>query len=169
MIDGGQIIVPVGSTAGATLVSFDKLTGKVLWKTGSDEAAYSSLMIATLASTKQVVAYTADALMGVAPADGKILWRVPLRTDAKRHVSTPVIFGDTVTVNSQTLGLDCFKITGEPGDLKASPAWVDRDLKINLATAVLVDHYFYVQGAANNYVCVDALTGAQMWAKERHG
>jgi outer membrane protein assembly factor BamB len=163
VIDGRQIILPVGGTTGNSLVSFDKLTGKVLWKTGDDEAAYSSFVVATLAGTKQILAFTAEALMSVEPANGKILWRVPLRTGAKRHVSTPVIFGDTVTVNSQTIGFNCFKIANVGGQWQAAPLWVDRDLKINLATAVLVGHYFYVQGAANDYVCVDALTGKQMW------
>jgi len=41
IVDGGAVIVPVGSTEGATLVAFDKLTGKILWKSGDDEAAYS--------------------------------------------------------------------------------------------------------------------------------
>src|SRR5439155_3441895 len=38
VIDGSRIILPVGSTSGASLVCFDKFTGKVLWKSGSDEA-----------------------------------------------------------------------------------------------------------------------------------
>src|SRR5882762_8045226 len=47
IIDGNRIFLPVGSTAGASLVCFDKRTGKILWKSQSDEAAYSSLMVAT--------------------------------------------------------------------------------------------------------------------------
>jgi hypothetical protein len=39
VVDGDAVIVPVGSTEGATLVCFDKLNGKVLWKFGNDEAA----------------------------------------------------------------------------------------------------------------------------------
>ena len=42
VVDGDAIIVPVGSTNGATLVCFDKYTGAILWKVGDDEAAYSS-------------------------------------------------------------------------------------------------------------------------------
>src|SRR5438270_262006 len=52
VIDGGRIFLPVGSTAGASLVCFSKQTGKILWKSQNDEAAYSSLMIATLAGVK---------------------------------------------------------------------------------------------------------------------
>jgi WD40 repeat protein len=35
-------------------------------------------------------------------ATGKILWRVPLKTNAKRHAASPVILDDRVLVNSHT-------------------------------------------------------------------
>ena len=40
IVDADGVIVPVGNTNGASLVCFDKLTGKVIWKSGDDEAAY---------------------------------------------------------------------------------------------------------------------------------
>src|SRR5437773_2016625 len=49
VIDGTRLILPVGSTQGASLVGFDKFTGQVLWKSGNDEAAYSSFMVGTIA------------------------------------------------------------------------------------------------------------------------
>ena len=134
VIDGGRIFLPVGSTEGATMVCFDKKTGKEIWRTGNDEAAYSSLLVANFAGVHQVVMFTAEALMGVKIDDGKILWRVPLRTDAKRHAATPVILGDTVIVNSHTIGLLCFKIAKDGDGLKATQLWADKDLKINLSS-----------------------------------
>jgi outer membrane protein assembly factor BamB len=169
VIDGNRLILPVGGTSGASLVCFDKRTGKVIWKSQDDEAAYSSLMIATLAGVKQVVAFTAEALMGVAVADGRLLWRVPLRTNAKRHAASPVIFGDTVTVNSHTIGTLCFKIMKDGEGQKVSQFWADKELKTNLATPALVDHYLFNQGAGKDYVCVDALTGAEMWRQNGFG
>jgi outer membrane protein assembly factor BamB len=169
VIDGGHILLPVGSTAGASVVCFDKLTGKVLWKSGNDEAAYSSLMIAEFGGVRQVVYFNAEALMGMKADDGKILWRVPLRTDAKRHAATPVIFGDTITVNSQTIGLVCFKITKDGDQFKAGVSWLNKDLKINLATPVRVGNYLYCQGVAKDYVCVDAVTGKKTWDQKGFG
>jgi outer membrane protein assembly factor BamB len=163
LVDGDAVIVPVGSTNGATLVCFDKRDGKILWKAGQDEAAYSSPMVATLAGVKQVVAFTADALMGVDRARGTVLWRVPFRTDAKRHAATPVIFGDTVIVNSHTIGLVATKIVREDGLLKAVPLWANDELKINLSTPVRVGDYLYGQGPGPIYVCADARTGETKW------
>lgn len=165
VIDGNRIVLPVGNTSGASLVCFDKLNGKVLWKTGSDEAGYSSARIATLAGVKQMVAFTADALLGADLETGKILWRVPFKTDAKRHACSPVIVDDTVIVNSQTIGLVATRISQDSGGLKASEAWANKPLKINLATPVLSGHYLYSQGVSPNYVCADASSGEVKWSQ----
>jgi outer membrane protein assembly factor BamB len=169
LVEGDGVIVPVGSTDGATLVCFDKLTGKVLWKSGSDEAAYSAPIMATLVGVKQIVYLSADSLAGYAPATGKILWRVPLKTDAKRHACSPVILGDTVTVNSHTFGTICFRIVKSGADLKAEQVWHNQALKTMLATAVPVGDHFYNQGPNRDYVCFDAKTGAIKWSQPGFG
>jgi outer membrane protein assembly factor BamB len=103
LIDGNRLILPVGSTSGASLVCFDKRNGKVLWKSGNDEAAYSSLMVGTLAGVKQILAFTADALLGAEAETGRILWRVPLKASPN---GTPQSgdYCDRVLVNSHTIG-----------------------------------------------------------------
>jgi outer membrane protein assembly factor BamB len=171
VIDGDRIFLPVGNTQGASVVCFDKHNGKVLWKSQNDEAAYSSLMVATLAGVNQVVYLSADALMGIDVSNGKLLWRIPVNTGAKRHACTPVIFGDTVTVNSQTIGLLCFKIEKDGTGQKLSELWANKNLTINISTPVLVDHYFYSQGRdkSRDFVCVDALTGKEMWRQDGFG
>jgi len=169
LVEGDGVIVPVGSTEGATLVCFDKLKGKVMWKSGNDEAAYSAPLVATLAGVKQIVYLSGDSLAGYALANGKILWRVPLKTDAKRHACSPAIVGDTITVNSHTFGTICFRIVKAGDGLKAEQVWANRDLKTNLATAVAVDNHFYNQGGNRDYVSFDAKTGTIKWAQTGFG
>jgi outer membrane protein assembly factor BamB len=169
VIDGDRLVLPVGNTSGASLVCFNKLDGTILWKSGSDEAAYSSFMVATLAGVKQVVALTADALLGAKIEDGTLLWRVPLKTAAKRHAATPVIMGNRVVANSHTFGMVCLEISGDSGGLTARPAWKNEVLKINLATPVLVRGQLYCQGPNRDYVCVDAATGRIRWTQAGFG
>jgi outer membrane protein assembly factor BamB len=169
VIEGDRIILPVGSVNGASLVCFDKRSGKVLWKSGNDEAAYSSFIIGSLAGMRQVVAFTGEALLGADLGTGRILWRVPFKTNAKRHAATPVIRGDHVIVNSHTIGMVCLRITQEGAGLKATEAWANKDLRINLSTPVLVDQSLYCQGATKDYICVDAVTGKLQWSQPGFG
>jgi outer membrane protein assembly factor BamB len=171
VIDGTAVIVPVGSTEGATLVAFDKQTGSPMWKTGKDEAAYAAPVVATIAGVKQVVYLSADSLMGVDRQNGKVLWQVPVKTGAKRHTCTPLVSGDTVTISSQTIGIVRYKITKDGGAMKAAQEWatVSKEAKINLATLVQVGDYLYSQGGDKNYICVDAKTGQIKWSQGNFG
>jgi len=127
--------------------------------------------VATLAGARQAVHLTADALMGVDAASGKILWRVPLKTGAKRHVCTPIISGDTVTVASTTIGTLKFKIVKTAGAFAAQPAWSDTPIKTVIATPVLVGKYLYTLGpnARTDLVCVDFDTGKPLWSQSGFG
>jgi outer membrane protein assembly factor BamB len=168
VIDGKVIFVPVGAV-GNSIVAFDKENGNVLWKSGDDEAAYSSLMVEDLAGVRQVIAFNADALAGFRRGDGKLLWRIPLVTNAKRHACTPVIFGDNIVVASHTLGMISYLISKNGEEVSAKEAWRNKDMKINLATPVLVGGFLYSHGPSKNYVCVDASNGQTKWTQGGFG
>ncbi len=165
VVDGDRIFVPVGSTNGASIVAFDKRTGHVLWKAGNDEAAYSSLMVATLAGLRQVVMLTADAVLGAEVQTGRILWRVPVKTMARRHAVTPVIVGDNVIVSSFTAGMICLRISREGDGCKAQQAWANKDLRVNLSTPVVMGDFLFAQGPMKQYVCADVRTGRLLWSQ----
>lgn len=167
--DADAVILPVGSTEGASIVAFDKKTGKVLWKSGNDEAAYSSLVVADLAGRRTIVAFNAEALTGHDRKTGEILWRVPIVTQAKRHAMTPVIMGDNVIVNTFTFGMASYLIQKDGEKFTPKQVWRNQDLKINLGTPVLVGGHLYNHGPSKDYVCVDAATGAIKWRQAGFG
>lgn len=169
VVDGDAVIIPVGGVDGASVVALDKMTGRLLWKSGNDEAAYSSLVVADLAGRRQVVGFLADSLMGFDRKSGEVLWRVPLRTNAKRHTATPLVFGDNVVVNSHTFGMICFQVASADGKFTVKERWVSRDTKINLATAVLVDGHLYSHGPSKDFVSVNAATGQRNWTAPGFG
>lgn len=165
VVEGARVYVPVGSTNAASIVCFDKVTGKEIWKSLNDEAAYSSFLVGSLAGTKQLVALTAEALAGLDLNTGQMLWRVPFKTAAKRHAASPVLIGDVVTANSQSIGLVGTRISRDGTGFKAVQDWANKPLKINLTTPVLVGRHLYSQGVNKDYVCVDATTGELQWSQ----
>ena len=169
VIDGNAVLVPVGGTNGATLVCFDKVTGKVLWKSGNDEAAYSSPQVATIGGVKQVLLLTADRLMAADRESGKQLWTIPFKTFAKRHAATPVLSGDNVFVNSTTIGLVCEKISREGENFRATELWANKNLRINVSTPARIGDFLYSQGPNKTFVCVDAKTGELKWTQPGFG
>ena len=170
-VDGNRIFVPVGSVNGATLVCFDKMTGKELWKAGNDNTAYSSVQVGTLGGVRQAVHFTADALMGVDAASGKILWRIPLKTGAKRHACTPVIGPDSVVVASTSIGTQKFNITKAGMGVAAAQAWENKQCKTILGTPTLLGKYLFTIGPTDHtdLECLDFATGKQIWAQPGFG
>jgi len=167
--DADRVYVPVGSTNNATIVALDKRTGRVLWRAMNEETAYSSLMLGAPGGVPQLIAFTGDSLAGLDPAQGRLLWRIPFRTAAKRHAATPVIFNDLVIVNSHSIGLVATRIQREGNALRATGAWTNRSLKINLSTPVLHQGYLYCQGPNKDYVCVEAASGQLQWSQPGFG
>ena len=51
-----KVIVAAGGARGKSVVAYDRLSGKVIWTSQDDEAAYSSPMVMELAGARQLVA-----------------------------------------------------------------------------------------------------------------
>ena len=165
LIVGDRLYACVGGTNGASVVAFDKYTGRVLWKSQSDQAAFAPPVFATLANAEQVVGYTADGLIGLKPDNGQLLWRVPVKTQFGRHVTTPVVVDDTVVVGSHQAGLIGTRISFESSGFKAERAWLSREQAVNFSSPVIVGKHLFGLGAAKDFICVEALTGKLMWSK----
>jgi len=165
VIDGENIIVQVGSATGASIVAFNKKSGAVVWKAENDQTAYAAPIIATVAGVRQFLSFTAEALLALDPRDGRLLWRVPLKTGLGRHVTTPVVSDDLVLVASHQIGLVATRIAKNGDALTASEAWVNKGMTMNFSSPVLVGGHLYGLGPAKNVVCTDAKTGMLVWEK----
>jgi len=163
IVQGDRIIVQIGSTNGASLAAFEKATGKLLWKSQDDLTCYSSVVAGTLGGRHQAITATCEGLLGLDLRDGALLWRVPFKTGANRNVLTPILDGDTVTFASFTTGLRRVRIEPTADGVRSSEAWMNRDMKINLATPVLVAGHLYGHGPNRDFVCVEAATGKVTW------
>ena len=83
LVEGKAVIVNVGGkgapnsgsagSGGASIVAFDKDTGKVLWQAVDDEPSYSSPSAATIGGQRFAFVLTRGKFVGLDPANGKTL------------------------------------------------------------------------------------------------
>ena len=94
LVVGNLVIVSVQSPMRG-LAAINKRTGKPVWGSapigGSD--CYSSPMLARIGGVEQVVMFQNGVVAGVAPANGKILWKYTGYTN-KRPIPNPVVLPD---------------------------------------------------------------------------
>jgi outer membrane protein assembly factor BamB len=166
VIIGHRLIACVGGTNGAGVICFEKRTGKLLWKSQNDRAAYAAPMIATLAGIQQLVCFTVEGVIGLALDDGGLLWRIPLKTPYGRNCITPIISGDWVVAGSYRAGLIGIKVSGDllARKLKAERIWTNKEVPMNFSSPVCVDRHIYGLGPARQLVCVEVETGRLTWA-----
>ena len=164
VVDGDRVLVAVGGREGASVVCFDKRSGKVIWKSQSDVPGHSGPVIATIASVKQVVSFTSEAVIGLDAAGGKLLWRTPVKTRLGRHVITPVVVDDMVMVASYQAGLIGIRVTRQGAAFRAERAWVHKGSASNFSSPVAVGRYLYGLGPGRCLFCTDVRTGKPAWA-----
>ena len=92
----GMLIAHVGGQDNGALTAFDAATGAVRWSWKGDGPGYASPVAAEFGGIRQIVTETQNNVVGVALADGKLLWQIPLKTSWDQNAVTPVILGDTV-------------------------------------------------------------------------
>lgn len=165
LIDGENIIVQVGSAQGASVVAFRKTDGELIWKSQNDQTAYAAPFLATLAGQRQLLAFTAEALISLSPADGQLLWRVPLNTALGRHVTTPTVWQDIAMVASHQVGMVGVRVRKEGEQLGATEVWTTKEAAMNFTSPVVVGDHVYGIGPNKNVICVAAASGEIAWEK----
>lgn len=165
LVDGDQVVCTPGGSKGA-VAALDKQTGKVLWQSTdlTDPAHYSSIVVARINGEKQYVQRTEKAVFGIAPRDGKVLWRTSFPNGRTAVIPTPIVKGNQVYV-SAGYGAGCKMVTIEPGN-KVKEEY-DNKVIINHHGGVLLlgDHlYGHSDRERGLWVCQNFATGEEVWS-----
>lgn len=94
LLDGEKVLLATGGDA--LVVAFDQATGKEVWRApnpGKDVMSHSSLMPASIGGIKQFLYLTMNKVVGIASADGQLLWNTPFTTKMAACPS-PLSVGD---------------------------------------------------------------------------
>lgn len=139
LIDGDRVIVTPGGQ-GASVVALHKKTGKVVWKSQSDEAGYSSPILADVDGRKQVIVLTGNGVLGLGSSNGELLWRYDKVSNRTANIATP-IFHDGHVFVSTDYGTGCalLKLTGG----KAEEVYFNREMRNHYSSSVLVEGHLY--------------------------
>jgi outer membrane protein assembly factor BamB len=164
LVDGNAVIVtPGGRNAG--IVSLDKMTGKTIWvsKELSDEAGYSSPVVADVQGVRTVMTLTASAGVGVRASDGKLMWTYPPVANRTANIATPIFFDNKVFYTSAYgKGGALLALTAQNGSIEAKEIYFTREMQNHHGGVLLVKGYLY--GFHNSILtCLEFATGKMMW------
>lgn len=164
LVDDERLVCTPGGGQG-TLLALNKATGATLWRTSdfTDDAAYSSVVAATIAGVPQYVQLTDASVAGVAPADGKVLWRAR-RRGAVAVVPTPIVRDDHVYVTSgYGVGCHLFKVVPTNPAFQAEQVWANKVMVNHHGGVVRVGEHLYGYSDGKGWTCQEFQTGKAVW------
>jgi outer membrane protein assembly factor BamB len=160
LVDGDVVLCTPGGAKGA-VAALDKLTGKVKWqsKDFKDPAHYSSIVPARINGTAQYVQRTEKSVVGLAAADGKVLWRTDF-AGRTAVIPTPIVRGNEVYV-SAGYGSGC-KMVRIGANNEVTVVYENKVMKNHHGGVILVGDHLYGH-AEPGWACQDFKTGAEVW------
>jgi outer membrane protein assembly factor BamB len=166
LLEGDRLILNVGGKESAAgIVALDARTGQTLWTATADGAGHATPVAATIHSRRYVFVFTADGLVSLDPADGRVCWSIPFRARNRDVVNatSPIVYGDIVFVSGYQLGNLCVRVLP---DGSYQELWRDkrRNLDSQYNNLLCLDGYVYGFSALDrSFRCLELTTGSVRW------
>lgn len=171
LIEKDLVIVMPGGPNGS-VTAYDRDSGKLVWKSLGDVGGYSSPMACTAAGIRQIICLTGEAVHGLKPEDGSVLWSYPWVTTFEGNIATPIVAGNYVFISSSyNKGCALLEILKDGNKLRVEPVYVKANklMRNHISTCILHDGFLYGFDVNTNnnaafLKCVDLRRGEERWS-----
>jgi outer membrane protein assembly factor BamB len=167
LIDGDLVIGTPGGDDG-TLVALNKTTGAVIWRSKelTDNAQYSSPIVANHGGHRQVIQLVMQRVFGVDITNGKLLWEHdwPGRTAV---IPTPIFHDGHVYVTT-SYGVGCMLVRLDAQN-NVSLVYENKVMKNHHGGVIRVGDYLYGNSDGPGWICQNFKTGEEVWANKSLG
>jgi outer membrane protein assembly factor BamB len=162
LADGDHVICTPGGSKGA-IAALDKTSGKLVWqsKDFTDEAQYSSIVLAKMNGAAEYVQRTMKSIVGVSPQDGKVLWKTDFQ-GRTAVIPTPIV-RDNIVYVSAGYSAGCKEVKIGP-NYEVETVFENKVMKNHHGGVVLVGDHLYGHNDPTGWVCQDFKTGEEVWS-----
>jgi outer membrane protein assembly factor BamB len=150
--------------------AYDIVNGNLLWAGTDSGESYSSPHFLTIDGVKQVLFMNKTCMTSFLPANGKVLWKVPL---TGCPIIQPALITERdilISESGESLGKGMRRITlkNGPGGWNFEDRWTSNRLKTYFNDFVIhKGHFFGFEGP--NLMCIDLEKSDRKWRGGRYG
>lgn len=169
LIVDDEVIVTGGNPRGPVLFAYNRKTGAPIWKSGDDQANYSSPILATLAGKHLILCNNVRALTAYDPADGAIILDHAWGGEKFPKASQPVVISEDRVFISAGYGMGCqlLEVKAKPdGKLSTTEIWSGMKMKTQFNSPALLKGHLYGLDDGR-LACIDIATGDRLWKEGR--
>jgi outer membrane protein assembly factor BamB len=165
VIIDGLLIAHVGGQDSGALTAFDGETGAVKWSNNMDGPAYASPIVVTLAGVKQIVTSMQKEIVGVDAASGKLLWKLPAKSEYDTNSVSAVTYNDMLVLSREDQGLIAIKLAKQGAELAPQEIWTNKDVMLYLNTPIVQGKQLFAMSVRQKgqLVSIDVDTGKTLW------
>jgi outer membrane protein assembly factor BamB len=165
IIEGKLLIIAIAKSPQASIVAFDRDSGRQVWESLDEIPSNSSPIVIPSAGRRQIIVWAYKSVAALDPPTGQILWRQSVNTGPTYTVATPVWKDDWLLLGGLML-----KLT--PEKLAVSALWPEemRPSGIHVSdtsTPLIQDGLVFSPTSKGQLLCLDAATGRQLWQTDR--
>ena len=165
LVDNGLLIAHVGGHDKGALTAFDAETGAVKWSNDTEGPAYASPIIVTLAGVRQVVTTMQKDFVGVDAGTGKLLWKLPAKSEYDTNSITAVAYKDTIVFSREGQGLTAIRLVKQGAEIMPQEVWNNKEVDLYLSTPVLegTTLFGFSVRQKGQFFAIDADMGKTVW------
>jgi len=161
-----MIIMQVGGP-GQSVMALRQEDGRVVWKSGSFLVSHSPAGLITVDGERQVVVFAGQAVHGLNPDNGDILWVHPHDAGNDFNFQVP-LWGENILFLSSGYigGSRAIKLMRENGITRVDELWHDPRLRFTFLNPLRLGNLVYGtsgQGATAIMTATDVSTGETVW------
>jgi outer membrane protein assembly factor BamB len=152
--------------AGSYGVALNKADGSIIWQNGKGAAGYSTAVPFTMDGKKCIALFTAKEMVALVPETGKILWKIPWKTNYDVNAADAIIEGNKIFLSSG-YNKGCGVYTFGSSDFTED--WKNKTMRNHFNSCVLWKGYIYGVDDGSSISCLDFKTGQVKWAQKGFG
>ena len=167
------ILLQVGGP-GQAVMAFRQKDGSVVWKSGDFNNAEAAPILIDLDGQPQLVVFGGQAVHGLDPEAGRLLWSFPHDTDGDMNNSMPVWGPDNILfiTSAYNQGSRALRLTRKGSETAVEELWFSNRFRLMFSNALLIGDYIY--GTSGDFGpaflgALDIRTGRQAWQERGFG
>ena len=161
-----------------SFVKVDKQTGDSLWRClerhekvseeGKGQGSYSSPDFAVIHGRPQLLVANIDAIAGVDPSTGTILWKRVLDSYDRGCILAPIVYRDGIFTSTRASRTGYYPLICRDEQFTITDGWKNK-LTIYMSSPVVIGDFAYAHLANERFACIDLRNGKINWISPPFG